>query len=141
MSKRSGFDATITVDASFCPHSRCAGYAIWISYDKGPSRYTGRFKRKPKNSTQAEKWAILNGLTIAKKLGFKKVSLNSDCKPAMSGNGWCDDEMTVRYRHVKAHTSNAEPRFYVNRWADKHAKRHMRAWRDHERSVTSPEQN
>jgi len=41
-------------------------------------------------------------------------------------------DAAVRAKHVKGHTTVADARSWCNRWADKEAKRHMRAQRGNE---------
>ena len=123
-------DATVSVDASFCSGSRSGAYAVWISHDGGKHRKAARFKKRPRNSTQAETWAILNGIAIAQHMGFRNIIVNADCKPAMRNAGCSVPEgMTVDFRHVKAHAGVGRPRKYVNNWCDHQARDEMRKWR------------
>jgi ribonuclease HI len=141
--------ATVIADASWCPHTKAAGWAAWvvINHTSPPrvqrvQRY-GRFHQRPKSSTEAELWAAWNGIWIAHKLGATDVLCQTDClsvvqHPGSGRRGHSYPEVSKRYwpgtkvtfRHVKGHTSNPEPRFYVNRWCDTHARKVMKAQRD-----------
>lgn len=125
------FDCTINTDASWCHQTSAAGGAVWISYEAGPYRTSFRFKQRPKDPSEAEYWTIINGLYLARKLGHETILVNSDSMNAMKrlkaeGGPLIDN---VEFRHVKAHTKVRDARSYVNRWADREAKKIMRVWR------------
>lgn len=126
--------ATVITDASFCPKTKSAGWAAWVivsATEHRVKRYDV-FKKKPGNSTEAEKWALMNGLHIAIKLGCNNILLQTDCMSAVSYFASRDNLLKyypkldplikIRTRHVKGHTLLNDKRSYVNRWCDKHAR-------------------
>lgn len=139
--------STVITDASFCHRTQAAGWAAWIRVDGEAEaiRYSGTFeKSRPDNPTRAELFASLNGIWIASKYGATDVLLQTDCMAvihAASGRGslaplWRKkleefglSTLQIRCKHVKGHTNRAEPRYYVNRWCDEAAGRHMRTER------------
>ena len=125
------FDCTVNTDASYCPYIQAGAGAVWISFVDGPYRKAFTFKKKPANAKQAEKWAILNGLHMARKMGHETILINSDCKWAMHEiqQSKSIDITGVEFRYVKAHNGTKDSRSYVNNWCDKEAKKLMRIWR------------
>lgn len=129
------YSATVIADASFCPDTRAGGWACWVSHQGPAVKKAGRFHRLPKNSTEAEAWALLNGIWYAARLGATHILGQSDCKMAMvsierrkSYKGIPFEELVLR--HVKGHSRRTEPRFYVNNWCDREARKVMRKWRN-----------
>lgn len=136
------FAATVITDASFCPKTKCAGWAAWVAHDKGRVKKYGAFKRQPKSSAQAELWAAINGITLATREGATDILLQTDCQSVVDLiNGQAEKvyqalvlaKQTARPRivavHVKGHTRNKESRFWCNRWCDTNAKAVMNAQR------------
>ena len=133
--------ATVNVDASFCPRTRAAGWAAWISIDGGAKiKWHGKFNRPPKTSSEAELWAIFNGIWLAANARVTDVLVQSDCRAALLHlerdtaqtrfmRTKLPHPVTVRTKHVKAHTDTSSPRTWVNDWCDKMAKIHMREQR------------
>ncbi|WP_202208770.1 reverse transcriptase-like protein [Gluconobacter sp. Gdi] len=132
--------ATVIADASFCPMTHAAGYAFWISTNSGKVKHAGRFRRRPKTSFEAEYWAAFNGAKIA--ISVKDatyVLIQTDCLRVVqcinTNQGLISllrkkyPSVNIEARHVKGHTDNPDPRFYVNRWCDEEAKKHMRTER------------
>lgn len=120
-------DCTLTTDASRCPKTSAAAWAVWLSFDDGPLRYSGVFKKDPADINEAEAWAIRNGLFFAQRLGFERIHVNTDSETAMRRlQGLQTPGMQVRYQHVRAHTGVADSRSYVNRQVDKIAGQLMR---------------
>jgi len=126
--------ATVITDASFCPDTASAGWAAWVAYDKGKIKQYGAFKRKPKDSAQAELWAAINGIAIASKAGAKKILLQTDCQQVVDlinrekdkvyqalALAKITDKPTIDAIHVKGHTNKSGARFWVNRWCDEKA--------------------
>lgn len=138
--------ATVISDASYCPETKAGGWAVWATLDgKERARQSGAFKTRPPSVNYAELWAALNGLVIARNMGAVEVLLQTDSLSVVQWiNGKGGDHMrkhvaallrthapglTVRAKHVKGHTTHAEPRFWCNRWCDAEAGKHMRRQR------------
>lgn len=131
--------ATIITDASFCPKTKAAGWAVWISSDsmKGVKQ-SGQFKVPPNTNTQAELWAAYNGMVLAYRLGARRLLIQSDCTTVGAAlrrpngkHGFADiaslmPGASFEYRHVKGHTKLSAARYYVNRWCDENARLHMK---------------
>lgn len=143
--------ATVIADASFCPRTRAAGWAAWVTINlpeqTDPLRIKqyGAFYQPPKSSREAELWAVWNGIWIAYNNGARDILAQTDCldvvrNPSSGRAGMSYSqvrkrywpEARVRFRHVKGHTDSSVftgPRFYVNRWCDRHAGLVMRKQR------------
>ena len=85
--------ATVITDASFCHRYRAAGWAAWVVVSEGfdrnkrtEKRY-GAFHRKPRNSTEAEKWACFNGLWLAARMGAEYALIQTDCLSVVNTKG------------------------------------------------------
>jgi ribonuclease HI len=133
--------ATVIADASFCPETRAAGWAAWITLSNNlvfPERIKrfGAFHRLPEHSTQAEEWALYNGLWLAYQRGAREILAQTDCLTVidkclsnnaafLTAKAAAFPDATVSFRHVKGHTNREEARFFVNRWCDANAKRIM----------------
>ncbi|TXG76194.1 reverse transcriptase-like protein [Candidatus Dojkabacteria bacterium] len=149
---------TLNTDASFCPETKCGGFAMWCASDKGRFKYSNRFREKPNSSHEAEVMAIINGIAAVLKK-FENVNyiiVNTDCKFAIAilvndrhyqrknmggsakfkkyrrilGDVLLGKSIELEYRHVKAHTDITDARTYVNDWCDRAAKWHMRVMRN-----------
>ena len=139
--------ATVITDASFCPHTKSAGWAAWVTLNI-PGRPVervkqyGAFQQRPKSSTEAELWAAWNGIWLAYRHGARHILCQTDClavvrNPSSGRRGMSYSEIkathwpeaVVQFRHVKGHTNRDEPRFFVNRWCDEQAGRVMRKQR------------
>lgn len=132
---------TVIADASWCPKTRSAGWAVWLTPDEGErvKRY-GQFKELPKTSNEAELWALLNGMHFAYSSGVRILIAQTDCLAAFNSHMKGTviyphisenlPGLSVTFRHVKGHTSTKDKRSYVNRWCDMHARAVMRAMRD-----------
>lgn len=142
--------ATIIADASFCPEHRVGGYGFWIAGDNGKLAGEGMFKTTLPNNNVAELLALLNALHCAVTKGviptFSGVLLQSDCMAALDALqgrrvNMLDDEvqavkwfgdfcnnhkLTVRFKHVKGHSSNKQNRFLSNNACDRRARRQMK---------------
>lgn len=138
--------ATVITDASFCPETNAAGWAAWVTYSKGTERERikkfGTFKRKPKDSGQAELWAALNGVALAAKAGALDILLQTDCMQVVNLLKENQDKIQqslalakiytnpkVSTFHVKGRTQFKGARFWVNRWCDAQAGAEMRRQR------------
>lgn len=134
---------TVLTDASWCPHEKVGGWAVWIVMNGERFKRFDAFFEKLESAKEAEIKAILNGLYIAKRVFAPEAyHVVSDCVHAMKelqGTGATQEwrnkmleitgESKVTYKHVKAHTSNDDKRSYVNNWCDFQAKMAMRSLR------------
>ena len=138
--------ATVIADASWCPKTKAAGWAAWITINHqgqtSPQRVrrSGEFNRAPASSTEAELLALLNGIWLAAVNGATHILAQTDCNGVVHSvrKGRPAElnviraqfpNLTIETRHVKGHTSRDEPRYYVNRWCDHNARRVMRTVR------------
>jgi hypothetical protein len=134
--------ATVIADASFCPSTRAAGWATWITHnfllDGAPRtvrvKRFGTFHKSPKNSVEAEVWAAYNGIWLAYNRGAFDILCQTDCMAAIQRDHttvrtkhW--PEARVEFRHVKGHTAGEDARSWVNNWCDTHARKIMRQQR------------
>jgi ribonuclease HI len=134
-----GLSATVICDASFCPETKAAAWATWITYQRGSTKErikrSGWFHHQPASPYEAERWACYNGLWLASKVdGIARVLVQTDCLDVVQRRhaDWSSVELgsiEVAWRHVKGHTLREESRFYVNRWCDEEARRLMREQR------------
>lgn len=139
---------TINTDASLHHEFKIGGYAFWIVSDDFVYKKSNKIKEPVQNALHAEAMAIGNAVYSIQKVQDKIIKpdvvvFNSDCKsllnmlqsqkikdPIVSKvkemiNNLFPEEK-VFYKHVKAHTTNAASRSYVNRWCDEMAKKAMR---------------
>jgi len=141
--------ATINTDASFCPMTRAAGYALWISSDLGKVKKHDILK-EARHSIEAEMQAIANAISVLQNhefyrgKKFDKVWINSDCTHALkkikSRSEETDAEKFIKKtldtiiaetgeflcRHVKAHKMTGSSRSYVNDWCDRRSRESMK---------------
>ncbi len=76
--------ATVIADASYCPKTGAAGWAVWVRTDNHPVvKKSGTFKVRPMKPSQAELWAAYNGLHIAHMIGVDDAHIVS-CLEAYS---------------------------------------------------------
>lgn len=141
--------ATINTDASFCPETKAAGCAFWISSSLG--KVTGSsILKNAKNPQDAETQAIANALHVLstnpnyRGLRFDRLWINSDCTGALDrierksedtpAEKCIQDTLsrvlskdgTLTCLHVKAHKFTGSARSFVNHWCDRAAKKCMR---------------
>lgn len=133
--------ATVNCDASFCPRTKAAGWACWISIDGGLKvKGSGQFHRTPKNPEEAEFWAMLNGAWLAAHNGATHLLIQGDCMGALRRflrpsdaldrlKGGVPHALDIRTKHVKAHKHTETARHWVNDWCDREAKKQMRSQR------------
>lgn len=129
--------ATVITDASFCPNTRAAGWGAWVTLDDGRRlKHSGRFRNTPSGVNEAELWAALNGIHIAHHAGALNVLVQTDCahvvrlfQQGLVDVGSRPPNGVVESKHVKGHTTKGEARYWVNRWCDANARRHMIKWR------------
>jgi ribonuclease HI len=142
---------TVFADASFDHKSGIAVFAGWFRADGRVHKISKVSERRFASSNEAELVALCAAVLVA--LGHQRsfndgdfVVAKSDCTYAVehlkNKNGGATEtkrRMVARVheilkahglrfyvRHVKGHTTLAEPRFYVNRWCDEEARRLMR---------------
>lgn len=145
---------TINTDASFNQQHKVGGYAFYIVCDHFKIQKSGRFKKHPSSSNEAEMMCIANALyTLSVQPDLPETSLiiiNSDAlfvfnqvkKKSKSPVGRSTAKLlrTVKsktafrgvvdpkfeFRHVKAHNGVSDSRSWVNDWCDKEARKWMR---------------
>lgn len=153
--------ATVTADASFCPDTKAAGWAVWINVNWPDGRHMrikkgGLFKERPPSSAWAEAQACWNGIFLAYGAGARDILVQNDCLSVVRGCGGFGHTMVNAYkgaretywpdavlawRWVKGHTGGKCPqggdnrRFFVNEWCDSEAKKYMRRQRHEFRQV------
>ena len=146
---------TINTDAGFYPMEKVGSYAYWIKGDGVFYKGSGLFKDKCKNSTDAEKKAIINALHVveASRIKVEKIIINRDNIYAKAGKKGDDLERMmssiirriklfsidfshknytgsyVEFRHVKAHKHTNTPKHWVNQWCDDQCKMQLRKYR------------
>ena len=147
---------TILTDASRCPDTGASGYGYWIASGRGKrpgGAVLGEGGRTPCITT-AEMMAVANALTVAINAGLVQrgddVLVQSDSTAAtdtLKGRhsrhvcGVTDKmvevkeyvrrlalehDLTLEYRHVKAHTGRQDARSLANEHCDRRAKKFMR---------------
>lgn len=145
---------TIQTDASHCPKHRVAGYAFWITCNRGRFGGGGEIVKPVSNNNVAEMMAIANALWYGIERGIihpkDTLLIQSDSLRAMEllegkREVIAHDEYDVRhyfrilirtydlsfkFRHVKAHTSVKDKRSISNRLCDRKAKHSMRLARE-----------
>ena len=139
---------TLFTDASFSQTHHRATYAAWAKSDGLTHRHSGSIKRPVQNSTEAELYAIANGLAFTK-LCFSppaqsRIIVQTDCQVAISilqkgktrspasqeavnyiltyfkTNAYISD-----FRHVYGHKGTETKRNAVNTWCDTECRRQM----------------
>lgn len=151
---------TLITDASFCPTEGFGTWAAWWKIDGVMNRRSGVIATPTLSSTEAELFAMVNGLHLAVKTlaelgGDAYLVAQTDCQAVIDwllkpvgalpidararaiqlGRKLVKDEFTgVRWKHVKGHTASSAPRSVVQDWCDREAKRLLIAER--ERRVT-----
>lgn len=143
--------ATVVSDASYCDKKGVGGWAVWVRLDGYPLpiKGYGTMRERPRNSTEAEVQAALNGVYIAANRGATEILVRSDCQTVMQlinkskcqpylqscwdkalASGWAQGVRNISGRHVKAHGKrDRNAAAWTNDWCDKHAKHAMRVGR------------
>ena len=131
---------TIIADASWCPNTNAGGFGVWINCAGERVQYSNRFRKSPKTSGQAEYYAIINALYIARKKFeleyIDKVVIQTDCMavihildkdPKVITGILKMDESRIKLKHVKGHVhyKDQDRNHFCNDWCDRQAKRHM----------------
>lgn len=135
---------TVYTDASLWNDT--GAWAYWAKSSMGTIRKAGVIPFPPKNSDIAEMYAIAKAVVGAYQEwgeNVKVIFINTDslhCCRAMwpfyknypdkehqqladRMMQWCDGHgLTIRAKHVKAHTDNTDVRSYLNDWCDQNAK-------------------
>lgn len=142
---------TVFADASFDHRSGIAAFAGWFRAAGNVHKISKVSERRFRSSNEAELVALCATVLVAlrRQRSFGAgdfVVAKSDCtyavehlKSSTGGTTETERRMVARVhdtlkahglriyvRHVKGHTTLTEPRFYVNRWCDKEARRLMR---------------
>jgi ribonuclease HI len=142
--------ATVVTDASFFADTGKAGWACWIVCNGERYKAYGAFSGKKTCSTHAEVCAIGNGIFLAiKRFNPEKIHVVTDSMNAIhilesfgkkglskknKTNATAQKEaakiikkistnLTLTFKHVRAHTDIQDKRSFVNRWCDEHAKK------------------
>jgi len=145
---------TINTDASFHPQLKYGAYAFWAICNDFKITKSGVFRKKCINPDDAETKCILNALTVILKShkGISKIIVNTDSLNAIAyltndkahifkyrlvkkkGIEFREifrklptKNITIEYRHCKAHSGVKDARSYVNEWCDSEAKRQLRS--------------
>lgn len=144
---------TLMTDASVCGSTGAGGYGFWVvsNVRKGiPGG--GHFKGKTKDSYQGEFKAVINAMVKAINLGGIEpgddvlIQLDNqavirciegethprdDIKPMLDKFKCIVKEhfLSIRTRHVKAHTNRKDSRYIANKMCDIRAKENMRKHR------------
>ena len=141
---------TVFSDASWCPHKHVGGWGAWVKSQRLTCTKGGELKDRPSSSGEAEIMAIGNAVYVALHSGAARpgdeLLIQTDCqhairvlegqaKPKTAGEAdvylilvkWrAQFYLSMRYRHVKAHTNGDQPRLWVNNECDRLARHHMR---------------
>lgn len=121
--------ATVIADASWCPQTHAAGWACWIAGDGFKSKgFSGPVHKLCDSSNEAELQAVAIGVGLAHQLyGATNILVQSDCTHVEKHfRPLCPPGLTLRYKHVKGHTTIKDSRSWANRWCDREAKNNMR---------------
>lgn len=129
--------ATVITDASFDPKTHAAGWACWITMNGHRFKHGGNFRSRPRHSTEAEFWAALNGIDLARRWGATDILAQTDCENivvrlnrrvkevrAVLSNG-----ERLLAKHVKGHSRIKQAKYWCNNWCDREAKKFMRKQR------------
>ncbi len=158
-------NVTIISDASHCSKLSVGGYGYWIVCERGSLPGGGPLKGEVRDSTIAEMMGVCKALDEAARAGLVQtedhVLIQTDSRGAiailqsMRPTGMktsafgraaepvvrifvsmCDRlKLHVRFKHVKGHTQNDEPRFAANRMCDMRARAGLKEARKLARSV------
>lgn len=145
---------TLFSDASLCPHTRKGGWAGWLKSEGRTVRGGGAFKRPLNDTSIAEAMAVVNALHLGARRGLIATGAtvlvqtdNDSIASVLQGTAKrritataavVEDvarafhtlvtgmEITIRWRHVKAHRGTVDRRSAVNDYCDEQAREHMR---------------
>lgn len=142
---------TIVSDASVCHLTHVAGYGFWAVSERGRHAGGGSFKGTVNGSSDAEMMAIVNALHVTLALGIARagdqVLIQTDsmhsihlftgvCRKRKTLDAFAkmlnsferlkaNHNLTVEFRHIKAHTSDKAKRSRAQAMADQRAKQAM----------------
>jgi len=146
---------TINTDACFHTALKIGGYAFWAVSNEFKITKSGVFRKKCTTSDDAEAKCIINALTVILKAhkGITKIIVNTDSLNAIAylkndknhvskynlstskriqfSNLFLElrrlykKQLTIEFRHVKAHSNVDDARSFVNEWCDTNAKKQM----------------
>lgn len=136
---------TVFSDASHHPDGS-AGYAYFLRDETNVVKESHGLPWKAKSSTDVEEFAmchaILRAIDLIPHEPGDEIVAQTDCTHVIHSFGtarnaattsvlaWLASEgLTLRFKHVKAHTRATDSRSHVNRWCDLNAKREMRTVR------------
>lgn len=143
---------TVMSDASFDHITQASGYGVWAKSQRGNYQAGGNFKGQPRAAAEAEAMAVTVALFAAVRWGVAapgdKIIMQSDCQMVIDAhNGkmkrakrhtqlfttvdWTkqfleENNLTIEFRHVRAHVPKEGKRNYINNVCDKLAKKAMR---------------
>lgn len=133
---------TVFSDASHHPDGH-AGYAYFLRDESTIVKESHALPWKADRSTDVEEFAMCHAIlraldTIPNEPGDEIVA-QTDCTHVIyrfevehsvatkSVIGWLTDAgVSLRFKHVRAHSGVDDKRSYVNRWCDSNARREMR---------------
>ena len=145
---------TLVVDASYCHKTKSGGYGFWVVSNRGSFPGSGVIKTKPENNVIAEMFAVCNALYdsihLEKIQSNDEILIQTDClaaiqafrfdrtklsKQEIDAIQYLDNisvklNLKIRFRHVKGHTNNSEPRYIANKLCDMRAKKEMKKMRE-----------
>ena len=132
--------------------THAAGYGYWIASDRGKLGGGHPFKTKINNINLAEMMAICNTIHIAMKIGYVEtgelILVQTDSLSAIGAFTkrrkvtredemavvrffeTFDSQLSIEFRHVKAHNADPGRRFQANNSCDRQAKAAMRIARN-----------
>jgi len=141
---------TLMVDGSFCPDTGAGGFGYWIASYRGKLGGGGPMQSLAGNPTEVEMKAICNSLVIAVNEGLVRagdtVLVQTDSKNSISAfehrripgveaergavafldHYKIERELSIIFRYVKGHSTQAGARYAANNHCDERAKRAMR---------------
>lgn len=146
---------TIHTDASFSGKQKVGAWACWIHGENLLIKKSGRIKEPIDDGNLCELIAIANALAILNRhrdIGRYELYIHTDSKVAIwllkgerpTGKphfntvlaytlGMLKQTKGYRFEHVKGHVWNggheeySKPKYFINRWCDIAARKHMRA--------------
>ena len=133
-----GLFITLFADASFCPHTKAAGFGGWVKYGSPAETFrTGGQIGNAKHSSDAEYQALIRTFKklqeeSAANFNDKIIVIQSDCRAALEklerhkSKVFADIKPRhIKFKWVKAHQGYNNARSAVNEFCDTEAYRHM----------------
>lgn len=134
---------TVYTDASFKDHK--ASWAVWIKSEQGTIKLHDRILVSVDGPAHAEMVAVQRAFhaVLREQWTVSILFINTDCMAVCHAFWpWMNQKnpnvnrianaikktakknnITIRVKHVKAHTGNDDVRSYLNRWCDHHSKK------------------